>query len=135
VACGDLDGDGRLDVIATNTGSANLSVLRNLGNATFAPQVQFTTGFGPEEVVAANVDGVGGDDLIVANGGASFLSILDNCAVLPVPGDATGDGIVDVEDLLAVLAAWGPCNGCPADVNDDGVVDVGDILIVLANWS
>ncbi len=52
-----------------------------------------------------------------------------------VPGDVTGDGIVDVVDLLAVLSAWGPCPDCPEDLNGDGVVDVLDLLIVLSNWS
>ena len=33
-----------------------------------------------------------------------------------VPGDATGDGFVNFDDVLAVLAAWGPCEGdCPEE--------------------
>jgi len=56
------------------------------------------------------------------------LGIPDN------PADVTGDGIVDVLDLLAVLAAWGPCPGCPEDINGDDVVDVLDLLAVLAAW-
>ncbi len=56
-----------------------------------------------------------------------------------VPGDTNGDGMVNIEDLLAVLGAWGPCGAppapCPADVDDDGVVGVGDLLLVLGNWS
>jgi len=58
--------------------------------------------------------------------------------LLPEPGsipeDVTGDGVVDVLDLLAVLAAWGECVGCPEDINGDGVVDVLDLLAVLAAW-
>ena len=49
-------------------------------------------------------------------------------------GDATGDGLVDVLDLLAVLLAWGPCQDCPADLDHDGDVDYFDLLIVLDNW-
>jgi len=49
------------------------------------------------------------------------------------PEDCTGDGVVDVLDLLAVLAAWGQ-SGVPADVNADGIVDVLDLLAVLAAW-
>jgi hypothetical protein len=52
-----------------------------------------------------------------------------------VPGDVDGDGDVDTEDLLAVLAAWGDCDGCPEDFNGDGVVDTEDMLVVLANWT
>lgn len=56
-----------------------------------------------------------------------------------VPGDANGDGAVNVIDLLAVLAAWGPCPGgvdpCGADVTRDGVVGVTDVLLVLEHWN
>jgi len=48
--------------------------------------------------------------------------------------DVTLDGIVDVLDLLGVLADWGPCPGCPTDITGDGVVDVLDLLEVLAQW-
>jgi WD40 repeat protein len=64
-------------------------------------------------------------------------------AVSPVsvsaPGDVNGDGLVDMLDLLQVLADWGDCPPppveCPSDVNGDGVVDFLDLLLVLANWS
>jgi hypothetical protein len=45
-----------------------------------------------------------------------------------------GDGVVDVADLLELLAAWGPCPGCHADIVDDNVVDVADLLELLAAW-
>ncbi|MHC4948654.1 MAG: hypothetical protein ACYTG1_10385 [Planctomycetota bacterium] len=50
------------------------------------------------------------------------------------PGDASRNGLVDVEDILMVLATWGPCAGCRTDLNHNGWVDVGDLLLVLANW-
>jgi hypothetical protein len=52
-----------------------------------------------------------------------------------VPGDINGDGTVNVNDLLAVINAWGPCaSPCPADLNSDGAVNVDDLLIVINNW-
>lgn len=60
----------------------------------------------------------------------------------PIAGDATGDGLVDIDDLLAVINFWGPCASlappgapCPADLNGDTVVDVDDLLLVINNWS
>jgi hypothetical protein len=50
-------------------------------------------------------------------------------------GDVDGDGEVGVDDLLTMLASWGPCEGCPADGDGSGSVDVNDILMLLANWS
>jgi hypothetical protein len=60
------------------------------------------------------------------------------------PGDINGDDIVDVDDLLAVINAWGECKkgkDCIADISPpvppvgDGVVDVDDLLLVINNWS
>ena len=52
-----------------------------------------------------------------------------------VPGDINGDGFVGVDDLLIVIANWGPCGPvCDADINGDGFVGVDDLLIVIANW-
>jgi hypothetical protein len=51
------------------------------------------------------------------------------------PGDVDGDGDADFDDLLRVLAAWGPCPDCPEDLDGNGFADFGDILIVLSNWT
>jgi len=48
------------------------------------------------------------------------------------PADITGDGVVDVLDLLEVLSQWGGSG--TADINGDGVVDVLDLLEVLGAW-
>ena len=49
--------------------------------------------------------------------------------------DITVDGVVDVADLLEVLAQWGTCGKqCTADIDDNGVVDTDDLLAVLAHW-
>jgi Calx-beta domain/SdrD B-like domain len=48
-------------------------------------------------------------------------------------GDGTGDGVVDVDDLLAFASAYGTGSGGPGylwyfDYNADGVIDVDDLL-------
>ena len=49
--------------------------------------------------------------------------------------DTNFDGSVNVTDLLALLAAWGPCaQPCPPDINTDGNVNVTDLLALLAAW-
>lgn len=57
-----------------------------------------------------------------------------------VPGDVTGDGIVNVQDLLILLGQWGSCPApcppsCQGDLNGDCQVDVNDLLIMLSNWT
>ncbi|MHC5004864.1 MAG: thrombospondin type 3 repeat-containing protein, partial [Planctomycetota bacterium] len=55
-----------------------------------------------------------------------------------VPGDADGDGVVGVDDLVLVILGWGPCPGppvaCSGDVDGSGHVDVDDVVMVILNW-
>ena len=51
----------------------------------------------------------------------------------PCLGDTDGNGSVDTNDLLLIIAEWGNQGG-PADVNNDGSVNTTDILIVLERW-
>jgi hypothetical protein len=53
--------------------------------------------------------------------------------VNPCPPDVTGDSLVNVNDLLAVIGAWGSAGG-PADINGDNLVDVDDLLAVIGAW-
>ena len=67
---------------------------------------------------------------------------IDNPAMIleNLPGDANGDGRVDINDLTIVLAHYG-LSGSPLDVTysegdftGDGKVDINDLTIVLANY-
>ena len=49
--------------------------------------------------------------------------------------DIDGDGVVNFDDLVTLLASWGSCSGCDADIDDNGDVDFNDVLILLGNWS
>jgi hypothetical protein len=52
-----------------------------------------------------------------------------------LPGDATGDGAVDVGDLGVLAGNWnGPADWSGADFNGDGTVDVGDLGILAGHW-
>jgi hypothetical protein len=54
------------------------------------------------------------------------------------PADFTQDGVVDVDDLLIVINAWGNClfpeYECPGDVDGNDVIDVDDLLAVINAW-
>ena len=50
------------------------------------------------------------------------------------PGDLNHDQTVNIDDLFAVLGAWGPCDDCPEDMNLDGVVDIDDLFEILDHW-
>ena len=49
------------------------------------------------------------------------------------PADATGDGFVDVSDLLVAIADWGASDS-PADADGDGTVGIGDLLAMIDAW-
>ena len=55
-----------------------------------------------------------------------------------IVGDLDCNGIVNILDLLALIAAWGPCPPppapCAADLDADGSVGILDLLALLANW-
>jgi probable HAF family extracellular repeat protein len=53
------------------------------------------------------------------------------------PGDFTCDGLVNINDLLALFNYWGMAvvPPHPADMNADGAVGLPDLLIVIDNWT
>jgi hypothetical protein len=66
--------------------------------------------------------------------GVQFWDVL-----VTVPGDLTGDFVVNIQDLLYLLSGWGPCpEPCPptclADIDGDCTAGVLDLLIMLAHW-
>ncbi|MHC5028114.1 MAG: hypothetical protein ACYTGR_15280 [Planctomycetota bacterium] len=83
----------------------------------------------------AIVIGASADDDQGVDSGAAYTFALE-CAG-SAPGDVTGDGIVNVQDLNAVLIEWGACPApsCAADLNEDGVIDVQDLIEVLQHWT
>jgi hypothetical protein len=74
----------------------------------------------------------------VVEGGVDRIRVLAfDCLADPsIPADVNGDAVVDLDDLVAVLAAFGPCPGpCPEDVDGDGSVGLADLIAVLDAWS
>jgi hypothetical protein len=76
-------------------------------------------------VTAEDADGNTGSD----ESDADFL--VDGAGV---PGDLTGDGVVNSDDLFQLLGDWGACPGCPSDLTGDGMVNSDDLFALLGNW-
>jgi hypothetical protein len=54
--------------------------------------------------------------------------------IAPSSPGVAGNGVVDVDDLLAVINAWGECDICVGDVDGDNDIDVDDLLAVINGW-
>ncbi|HEX9243934.1 MAG TPA: FG-GAP-like repeat-containing protein [Anaeromyxobacter sp.] len=125
LAAADLNGDGQLDLVATNPYEDSVTVLLGHGDGTFDPQPALTTLPRPYGLAIADVDGDGFLDLVVVSGGttdapghtvsvfrgagdgtfrprADFATAQDPYSL--AVGDLTGDGRPD----LAVTAGYGP---------------------------
>ncbi|MHC5001606.1 MAG: GC-type dockerin domain-anchored protein, partial [Planctomycetota bacterium] len=60
-------------------------------------------------------------------------SYLADVVVSGCPADTNLDGTVDVDDLVAVILAWGGDDPA-ADTDNDGVVGVDDLVAVILAW-
>ncbi len=65
----------------------------------------------------------------VGNNVRAYRTKSDTC-----DGDIDLSGAVDFQDIVRILAAWGPCPGCQEDLDGDGFVTFQDLLIVLGAW-
>lgn len=71
----------------------------------------------------------------ISDGDPDFQVYVAACPLIPCRlGDVNSDKCVNIQDLLAVLALWGPSSTCAADFDGDGAVGITDLLIVLAEW-
>jgi gliding motility-associated-like protein len=80
VSIGDLNDNGKPEVVVANFSSGTLSVFDNnstSGSIAFLPKVDFTSGAGALDVKLSDIDGDGKPDAVVSNGG-SRISILKN---------------------------------------------------------
>ena len=153
VSLTDLDGDGDNDIaviaIADGDAARSLFVLRNdsivngesTGQLLLAPAESFDDIIGiPILVDNGNIDEDDLPDLVTINepesnglrGLPGTLGLVQRPETsVPCDGDLNDDSVINIDDLLSILSAWGGSDG---DANGDGLTNIDDILLVLSNW-
>jgi hypothetical protein len=132
---GDVDGDGKLDLITTDVGGNTVSVYRNqsapgsLSSNSFAPFVSFATGAGPRSVALVDLDADGRPEIVTANYDSSTVSILRNTGVT---GQISSNSFAPRFDLPAGAGAHGLA---VADLDGNGRPDLATANAVGASLS
>ena len=52
----------------------------------------------------------------------------------PTVPNLDGSGAVDFPDLIQLLSAFGPCDGCAEDLDASGGVAFDDLIALLSGW-
>jgi hypothetical protein len=112
VAVGDLNGDGKSDLVTANYSDNNVSVLLGGGLGDFATSVNFAAGVGPHEVAIGDFDGDGDADLATANFGTNDVSVL------------LGNGLGGFSAATGFAVGTGPWSVAIGDFNGDSKLDL-----------
>ncbi|MDN3918716.1 FG-GAP-like repeat-containing protein [Roseateles violae] len=118
LAIGDVDGDGRPDVVLVGSGSDQIGrvlLLRQQADGSFAAPLVHASSYSPRAVLIGDVDGDGRADLLVAHDTASRLGVYLQAA----------DGTLQAERLFeSGYAYYGANQLALLDMNADGRMDI-----------
>ncbi len=112
VAVGDLNRDGKTDLITVNTGADTVSLLTGNGAGGFGAKSDFVTTAVPHGLVIADLNGDGNLDVAVANTGANTVSVL------------LGSGTGSFAPRMDFATGAAPFFVAAADLNRDGILDL-----------
>jgi hypothetical protein len=131
VTMADVNGDGKPDVIVTNTAFDNATVFLNIGRGIFTIQITIPSNGGgsPYSVAAGDINGDGKPDIIIANYEGDTIGILIN----------KGDGTFFAQKIFSLGIGSSPRFVTTFDLNNDGKLDIvvvnsgGDNVVVFLN--
>ncbi|TDH23526.1 hypothetical protein EXU57_17140 [Segetibacter sp. 3557_3] len=127
IGIGDLDGDGKLDIVVPNYNKASVSVLRNTSEpgsitaASFAPKIDFETDVYSISVAVADIDNDGKPEIITGN--VYSVSVLQNTASQGILNTASFAPKVDFGGVSGTSAMHNSIV-VASDIDGDGKTDM-----------
>ncbi len=129
VEAADIDGDGKIDILATNSTSGTVSVLRNTATAgsitagSFGTSADFSVGTNPSGVAVGDIDGDGKVDIAASNSASNTVTVFRN---------TSSSGSISLATGVAFATANGPQGLSIGDLDGDGKPDIA-VAAVSAN--
>ena len=126
VKLADLDGDGKLDIIVSSSGSGRVSCIRNKsvpGIITMAPNLNVRLTTGAFETVVADFDGDGKLDIAAAEYQRDSIMIYQNI-ISTIPTNAFTSAGTFKPYYVAFRTGNGPVSLVATDIDGDGKTDL-----------